>query len=64
MEEVERADLPPDVVDLAELLAERVNFGVGDTRIELVLKDGVLRYAFLHQGALDRHELRRRYPAS
>jgi hypothetical protein len=59
---VEARDLPPDVVDLLELAAERVDLGVGDARLEAVYKDGVLRYTYLHVGAIDRHELRRRFP--
>lgn len=65
MDEMERLrpaeELPADVVDLAELLAEKVELVRGDTRLELIYAEGTLRFAFLHAGPVDRHELRRRF---
>jgi hypothetical protein len=60
------AELPPDVVDLAEVLAERLGLGAGagDTRLELIYDNGVLRFVWLHSGPVDRHKLRKDYRAA
>jgi hypothetical protein len=62
-ESLEVRDLPADVVDLAELLAEKLELGAGETRLEAVFDEGTLRYVFRHDRH-DRNQLRRRFPPS
>ena len=37
-EEVDRSRLPPGIVELLELLAERVDLGAGDARLEAIFQ--------------------------
>lgn len=63
MDAERRDDLPADVVDLAELLAKKLELATGETRLEAIYADGTLRPVYRHD-RLDRQELRRRFRAA
>lgn len=42
----------------------RVDLGTGDSRVEAIYHDGVLRFVYRHEGQIDRNELRRRFPGA
>jgi hypothetical protein len=59
MDTLAAAEVGPGVVAMLETCAESLDLGSGETRLEAVFNDGVLRYVYRH-GRLDRDELERR----
>jgi len=54
-------EIPSGLVWLLESLAEKLDLGVGDARLEVILADGRLRGIYKHV-RVDRQELEQRFP--
>ena len=59
-EAVDREGLPLDIVALLELAAELLLLGDGESRLEVIFHEGVLRHCWRHE-QIDRLQLAERY---